>query len=171
MYYFFNWWTSVYFRLVFWICFPSPKTWRLHWVTCFNPKFSLLHHFDPSPRDASWHFWRVRECPCHDQKSNMNICGFDQCFAAHFNDHSVSPSVGLVKRWKKWIHICKVRQRNDMQSYNPDLFEPGQCTYVAKGWCKGDCKTFAGGSGERERRAEQSSRCLCKCKQSERTLD
>lgn len=84
----------------------------------------------------------------------MNICGFYQCFTTHFNDHPLSPLVGPagLKRFnsKKWIHICKVHQRNDMQSYNPDLFEPGQCTYVAKGWCKGDCKTFAGGSGERD---------------------
>lgn len=64
-----------------------------------------------------------------------------------------------------------------MQSYDPDLFELGQCTYVAKAGAKVTVKHLQGGKRGVRERARESERerspteVICKCKQCERTVD
>lgn len=146
--YFFNWWSL--FPFSFLNLFYISQNMTLTLSDMFQPQVLASASFWPSSPWCIVTFLAYLEMSMSQPKIHINMCGFYQCFDTHFNDHPVSLSLGPKKRWKKWIHICKVHQWNDMQSYIPDLFEPGQCTYVAKGWCKGDCKTFAGGSGERD---------------------
>lgn len=149
----------------------TEATWCLHWVTYLNPKCHLCiiyTHFPVIQSDIFGVFGKV----CVVTRIWNTFLWICTCArTVHFNDNRpVGPA------WFKEVKAKETQWRRSagnkihIQSHNPYSFGQGHVHLYCKGLWEGEHWTIASKAAKGTHWKESSS-CLCKFKQSERTVD